>query len=238
MTLKLILIAALASCSSVAASGIPYRIELSPTGSKSVFVTVSIPQGATARRLSHNGRVDPALALMKWGPLDPTRVHAISFLLEGGSGNLTVTSSPVENAAVTTIPVREDTDNDGVPDDFEQQHQLHIGNDDSAEDPDGDGFTNRDEAFLGTDPNRADDVLKVSSSEYSIADEAFIFHLPAKFASIPLIVETSPTLDNALWRSVDAEMEIIGDEAIFEVKGGLANTRQFFRVRPDLTEEE
>ncbi len=46
-----------------------------------------------------------------------------------------------------------DHDHDGMDDDWEREHGLDPTRDDSAEDPDGDGFTNLDEYLLGTDPS-------------------------------------------------------------------------------------
>lgn len=48
-----------------------------------------------------------------------------------------------------------DDDHDGMDDVWEAQYDLDTTRDDSAEDPDGDGFTNRDEYLLGTNPRDA-----------------------------------------------------------------------------------
>lgn len=45
-----------------------------------------------------------------------------------------------------------DVDRDGMDDEWEREHGLDPTVDDSSEDPDGDGFSNRDEYLLGTDP--------------------------------------------------------------------------------------
>lgn len=49
-----------------------------------------------------------------------------------------------------------DTDEDGMPDGFEEEHGLNPEVDDSQEDPDGDGLVNIDEFNLGTNPQNAD----------------------------------------------------------------------------------
>ncbi len=48
------------------------------------------------------------------------------------------------------LPV--DSDVDGMADAWEREYGLDVGRDDSQEDPDGDGFVNIDEYYLGTDP--------------------------------------------------------------------------------------
>ncbi len=49
-----------------------------------------------------------------------------------------------------------DSDNDGMPDVWEEANGLDKNNDDSNGDLDGDGITNHDEIFYGTDPNNKD----------------------------------------------------------------------------------
>lgn len=49
-----------------------------------------------------------------------------------------------------------DSDNDGMNDDWERQHGLIVGIDDSGEDPDNDGLTNLEEFLAGTNPRVAD----------------------------------------------------------------------------------
>lgn len=49
-----------------------------------------------------------------------------------------------------------DTDNDGMPDWWEEEHGLDPNSDDSKGDPDQDGLSNGEEYDLGTDPNHSD----------------------------------------------------------------------------------
>jgi hypothetical protein len=50
------------------------------------------------------------------------------------------------------VQVGPDADTDGMDDTWELAHGLDPAVDDAALDPDGDGFSNRDEFLLGTDP--------------------------------------------------------------------------------------
>ena len=46
---------------------------------------------------------------------------------------------------------------DGIPDGWEEEYGTDAYRPDAGEDPDGDGWTNREEYELGTDPRSADD---------------------------------------------------------------------------------
>ncbi len=66
-------------------------------------------------------------------------------------------------------PVCVDWDGDGIPDDWEQRYGLNPAVDDSGLDPDGDGLTNLQEYYRGTDPYRMDadgDGVRDSQEEY------------------------------------------------------------------------
>ncbi len=54
------------------------------------------------------------------------------------------------------LPVRTDTDADGLPDEWERAFGLNVGSDDSQRDPDIDGLANTDEYLAGTNPLLAD----------------------------------------------------------------------------------
>ncbi len=56
---------------------------------------------------------------------------------------------------VEAIVASDDTSGDGLPDGWKLQHGLDLLSNDAAGDPDGDGLTNLQEYYLGTDPNTA-----------------------------------------------------------------------------------
>ncbi len=64
-----------------------------------------------------------------------------------------------------------DTDSDGMPDWWENDHGLSPGSDDSGRDPDSDGLTNIEEYHAGTDPNdddTDDDGIKDGEDAYPL----------------------------------------------------------------------
>jgi hypothetical protein len=62
-------------------------------------------------------------------------------------------------------PLNEDSDNDGMPDDWETTHHLVVGVNDAALDPDGDGMSNLREYLSGTDPQLSTSVLRLDAMQ-------------------------------------------------------------------------
>jgi hypothetical protein len=54
-----------------------------------------------------------------------------------------------------------DSDGDGMPDGWEQAHNLNPNLNDAGEDPDHDGMTNYQEFIAGTNPRDANDFLRL-----------------------------------------------------------------------------
>lgn len=71
-----------------------------------------------------------------------------------------------------------DDDHDGMGDAWEAENGLDTGRDDSALDPDGDGFTNLDEYLLGTDPQAVADKQRGCGCGSGGAHRAWMLGLP------------------------------------------------------------
>lgn len=217
-----------------ASAALPYVIDLVPPSDGSdVFLTVTIPAGATASDLSADGRIDSEQGLLKWGPIDPSALSSVSFYLQGGSGAMTVNTAPPA-AAATSIQVGEDTDNDGMEDGYERANGLVVGTDDSGLDEDGDGFLNRQEFILQTRADQASDTLRTVSNSPPDSTGAIELRLPLRFSNTPLIVETSTSLSGDLWRSVPFNISTRDGASIIRVPGPFSSNRQFFRIAPRL----
>jgi len=81
---------------------------------------------------------------------------ATSFTDLNWWGHATATAYFDNFTASTTNPLFTDADHDGMPDAWETAHGLNATVNDRNGDLDGDGLTNIEEYFLGSDPNNAD----------------------------------------------------------------------------------
>ena len=108
-----------------------------------------------------------------------------------------------------------DTDNDGMPNDWEETYGLNIAYDDSSFDKDYDGLTNLKEYTLGTNPTIKDEIIQLNLSQRKvILDENFNEHnisikiniarfiQPVSAATIKYMVSTNPPLSSSLSRSI------------------------------------
>jgi type VI protein secretion system component Hcp len=85
-----------------------------------------------------------------------------TYILPDASGLYTSYDFANTISTTGTTPANPDTDNDGLPDAWETTFGLSVGTNDSADDPDGDGFTNLQEFQLGTNPKSGASFFKAT----------------------------------------------------------------------------
>jgi hypothetical protein len=104
--------------------------------------------------------------------------------------------------ALTRLAAGLDSDNDGLPDDWENAFQLNplsaSGNDGPDGDPDNDGFSNRQEFLNGTDPHDPASRFRVDLKLNASQIDLFM----AAPAGQHFRIESSPTLTSAVWTSL------------------------------------
>ena len=128
------------------------------------------------------------------GSLSEQRGLAFRATLTSDSANVALVSSPGKILNLKAL----DSDSDGMPDDFENQHNLMVATNDAADDPDSDLLTNLQEYLMGTNPRLLDsdgdaiaDGVEVSQGSSPLDPQSPV--TPGSAALVlPALLETEP----------------------------------------------
>ncbi|MCX7872731.1 MAG: lamin tail domain-containing protein [Verrucomicrobiae bacterium] len=128
--------------------------------------------------------------------------------------------------ATLTIQSSGDSDNDGMPDDWEIANGLRPDVDDANEDKDGDGMSNIAEFIAGTNPSDKNSILKISSISIAPNNEVII-----EFESVPdkdyqILVSTN-FLDN--WSVLTNILRTSTNKTI--IKDSESANKKYYRIK-------
>lgn len=149
-------------------------------------------------------------------PINCALILAVSGMIHSWPASASnwpsATSSPF--SVDTSIP-RADTDHDGMPDEWENAHNLTSSVNDAALDPDGDGVSNIQEYNRGTDPQSRDDLPR------------FALSAPFLFQLRPIMVDTDGDAMPDTWESANGLSPSANDAAQDLDGDGLSNLQEY-----------
>jgi len=168
-----------------------------------------------------------------------TRVaNGFSFplaVLADSHGHLLVSTWGDGNIYTLSAVAAGDTDGDGIPDLWMQQHFGHSSGHASdrsraQDDADGDGASNLAEYVAGTDPRNAQSVLRITSITRTQSETALCF---TSVAAKRYRLARSEYLLRGPWTVI--AQDISGTGSIIEVRdpAGANKTQAFYRVEPE-----
>ncbi len=139
---------------------------------------------------------------------------------------------PGELSAAAPVTVLDDTDHDGLPDDFESANRLDPKNTaDALLDSDGDGLPNADEYLAGTDPRDANSFLRIDR----ISTEAGAhIHFNAA-AGKTYTIQYTDRLDAPDWKRL-TDLAASATSGATSVADPNASTARFYRLITPRTE--
>jgi hypothetical protein len=175
------------------------------------------------------------LATFTNGLSPSTNSLLLSNLTVAAAGAYTVVVSITNNfASVTSLVATlsfssEDSDGDGIPDQWEIDHGLIVGVNDAAADPDGDGMSNLNEYLSGTDPQNPDSVLRVALLDGGGGGAMVGFTAMPGF---PYTVQYCTNVDTGVWLSLTNLPARPGTNVtqVFDPDAG-SSGRRFYRIR-------
>ena len=134
-------------------------------------------------------------------------------------------AAPTPGAASGTS----DSDGDGMPDLWEQEHGTFVFVPDADDDPDGDGLSNREEYRAGTDPQDANNVLKLDEIKL-IPDAGSLTLKFLALANRSYSILHKPGLDQPDWLKLIDVPAQPSDRAITVTNGTPATKTGFYRL--------
>lgn len=179
----------------------------------------------------------------------PSRTRTYTDTVSIASDDLDETPFTFAVSGAGNLP---DSDNNGLPDQWEASHSPNGGHLDPRADPDGDGYSNRLEYAFCLDPHNADNTEHGQSMELKHVNGAsyldVTFHVRSDDTNLKYILETCTDLeagqwtgdnlnyDSNFWRTSTDRISIVAqskaDNAVWEVTIRLPNNtdRLFFRA--------
>lgn len=128
--------------------------------------------------------------------------------------------------AVLTIQSGGDSDNDGMPDDWEIAHGLKPDIDDSNEDKDGDGMPNIAEYIAGTDPSDKNSRLRISSLTINDNKEIIIEFESVRDKDYEVLVSTNLSSN---WTILTNILKASSNKSVIRDSG--SSNRKFYRIK-------
>jgi Tol biopolymer transport system component len=123
-----------------------------------------------------------------------------------------------------------DTDEDGIPDWWLEQYFQHptgeAGDWSRADDDaDGDGMTNLEEYYAGTDPTRADSVLRTTVARVGEVAQLSWIAMPGR----NYLVQSTTNLSSPVWQVYPGPVSMVGGQGYLQVT--FTGGPRYFRVR-------
>ncbi|MGC8886079.1 MAG: lamin tail domain-containing protein [Verrucomicrobiia bacterium] len=161
---------------------------------------------------------EPTLIITNTQPSAAGRYYAIAYNNAG---------SATSDIATLLIQTTNDSDNDGMPDDWEIANGLNPNYNDAGDDPDGDGMTNLAEHIAGTNPNDPTSKLRISS--FLIDDTGAVKIEFDTIADKQYTIEYKTNLDSDLW-TIITNLTATSNKLIIKEFPSSNNKQRFYRI--------
>jgi hypothetical protein len=152
--------------------------------------------------------------------------YTVYVIGKNSAGAWQSTNSPTASRTWTVGSASGDSDNDGMPDDWESAHGLIVGVNDADGDLDGDGLTNLQEYLLGSDPQGFNSPLRLQSFGSSGNDLSFSF---LANSNQTYTVQYRPSLSTGSWLRL-RDFTAVTTNRILNVTNAQSDPMRFYRV--------